>query len=262
MHPPVTGSPALTSTGTGSPVSIDASTADAPDSTTPSTAIFSPGRTTNRSPTARLAAATRTSRPSRSSIASLAPSEASARSAAPERRLARASKYRPSRISTVTPAAASRYSADPSICPASRVNGIRMPGSPAVPKNSAYSDQVNDAVTPIETRVSIVAAPCRALITAARWKGHAPHTATGAARASDSHCQFRNCQAGTIPRTTTGTASSSEISSRWRSAAAWSPAAPVLAPGGRPGRRPVPGAAPRPPRCNRSAPPRRSGHRS
>ena len=49
---PTTASPAPTSTGTDSPVSIEASTADAPSSTTPSVAIFSPGRTTNRSPTA------------------------------------------------------------------------------------------------------------------------------------------------------------------------------------------------------------------
>jgi hypothetical protein len=107
-HPPVTASPTVTSTGTGSPVSIEASTADTPESTTPSTAIFSPGRTTNRSPAASLATGMRTSRPSRSTAASFAPSSASTRSAAPERRLARASKYRPSRISTVTPAAASR----------------------------------------------------------------------------------------------------------------------------------------------------------
>ena len=50
---PVTSSPGPTSTGTGSPVSIDASTADVPSSTTPSVAICSPGRTTNRMPTRR-----------------------------------------------------------------------------------------------------------------------------------------------------------------------------------------------------------------
>ena len=96
---------------------------------------------------------------------------------------------------------------------------MRMPVSPAVPKNSAYSDQANDAATPVEISVSMVAAPWRALTRAARWNGHAPHTTTGAASASDSHCQSRNCSAGTIASTTTGTASSSEINSRWRSAA-------------------------------------------
>jgi hypothetical protein len=100
------------------------------------------------------------------------------------------------------------------------VKSIRIPVRPASPKNSAYSDQANDAVTPTEISVSMVAAPCRALTRAARWNGHAPHTATGAASASDSHCQLRNCSAGTIASTTTGTASSSEISSRCRSSAA------------------------------------------
>ena len=48
---PATVSPVPTSTGTDSPVSMLASTAEAPSSMTPSVAIFSPGRTTNRSPT-------------------------------------------------------------------------------------------------------------------------------------------------------------------------------------------------------------------
>ena len=99
------------------------------------------------------------------------------------------------------------------------MNGIRIPGMPASPKNSAYSDQANEAVTPTEIRVSMVAAPCLALTRAARWNGQAPQTATGAASASDSHCQLRNCSAGTIASTTTGTPSSSETSSRRRSAA-------------------------------------------
>ena len=50
---PVTASPSPTSTGTDSPVSMEASTAEVPETTTPSVAIFSPGRTTNSSPTAR-----------------------------------------------------------------------------------------------------------------------------------------------------------------------------------------------------------------
>ena len=37
----------------------------------------------------------------------------------------------------------------------------------------------------MEMSVSIVAAPWRRLIHAARWNGHAPHTTTGVARASD-----------------------------------------------------------------------------
>ena len=89
---PTTASPTPTSTGTDSPVSIDASTADAPCSTTPSVATFSPGRTTNRSPTASCSVGIRVSTPSLSTATSLAPSSSSARSAAPARRLDRASK--------------------------------------------------------------------------------------------------------------------------------------------------------------------------
>src|SRR5699024_10615796 len=48
---PATVLPVRTSVGTDSPVSMLSSTAELPCSTTPSVAIFSPGRTTNRSPT-------------------------------------------------------------------------------------------------------------------------------------------------------------------------------------------------------------------
>ncbi len=49
----------------------------------------------------------------------------------------------------------------------------RIPGMPASPKNSAHSDQRNAAPVPSETRVSMVAAPCRALVQAALWNGQA-----------------------------------------------------------------------------------------
>ena len=90
---PMTLSPSVTSTGTGSPVSIEASTAEVPAVMTPSVAIFSPGRTTKMSPTASWSMGMRISAPvSRSTATSLAPMCSNARSAAPERRLARASK--------------------------------------------------------------------------------------------------------------------------------------------------------------------------
>ncbi len=89
---PATGSPGPTSTGRDSPVSMDASTAEVPDTTRPSVAIFSPGRTTNSSPTARSAIAMRCSVPSRNTATSLAPSSSRARSAAPAWRLDRFSK--------------------------------------------------------------------------------------------------------------------------------------------------------------------------
>ena len=78
---------------------------------------------------------------------------------------------------------------------------------------------------PIEISVSIVALPCLRFAHAARWKGHAPQTTTGAASANDSHCQYVNCSAGTIAIAITGTVSTAEISSRCRSDAVGSSSA-------------------------------------
>ena len=89
---PITASPGATSTGTLSPVTIEASTAELPSTTTPSVAIFSPGRTTKLSPGASCPIGNRTSWPSRSTATSLAPSSRRARRAEPARRLALASK--------------------------------------------------------------------------------------------------------------------------------------------------------------------------
>ena len=102
---PNTVSPTLTSTGTGSPVSIDTSTADAPSTTRPSVAIFSPGRTTKRSPTA--SASIGTSAPD-SSRAVFTPIERSACSASPERVRARASNHFPRSSSVMMTAAVSK----------------------------------------------------------------------------------------------------------------------------------------------------------
>ncbi len=107
--------------------------------------------------------------------------------------------------------------------------GCRIPGMPASPRNSAHSDQPNAASVPTETRVSMVAAPCRRLVQAARWKGSAPQTTTGAARVSESHCQWSNCRGGTIASSTTGRASTAETVSRSRRAV--SPGSAGAAPG-------------------------------
>ena len=93
-----------------------------------------------------------------------------------------------------------------------------MPIIPALPCSSATRDQPNAASTPTETSVSMVVLPCRRLTSAARWNGQAPHTTTGAASVSESHCQPSTWSAGTIAISTTGTVSSAETSSRWRSA--------------------------------------------
>jgi hypothetical protein len=218
--PPITGSPGATSTGTGSPVTIEASTAEAPEVTTPSVAIFSPGRTTNCSPTASPVTGIRTSIPSRSTATSLAPIDSKAARAAPDRCLARLSRYRPASRNTVTAAATSRYSSSPRCAGSGSIrNSIRIPGCPASPKNRAYTDHANAAETPIEIRVSIVAAPWRRFFHAAVWNGHAPHTATGAANVNAAHCQLTNCSTGTIETTSTGTVNAAATSSRRPSSA-------------------------------------------
>ncbi len=89
--PPTTRAPGSTSTGSDSPVITEASTAERPSTTSPSAATFSPGRTTTRSPTRSAVASTRRSSPSTSTLACLAPTSSSARSAAPDSVLARAS---------------------------------------------------------------------------------------------------------------------------------------------------------------------------
>ena len=58
---------------------------------------------------------------------------------------------------------------------------------------------------PIDTRVSMVAAPCRAFTAAARWNGQAPQVTTGVVSARASHCQYRNCSGGTMASSRTGT---------------------------------------------------------
>ena len=100
--------PGPTSTGTGSPVSIEVSTAELPGDDDavggdllprPDHELVADRELRRPGPRPRAVAQHR---------ASLAPRSSSARSAAPARRLARASRYRPSRISAVTPAATSR----------------------------------------------------------------------------------------------------------------------------------------------------------
>ncbi len=94
-----------------------------------------------------------------------------------------------------------------------------MPGCPAVPKNSAHTLHPYATVTPIEISVSMVAARWRRFTHAARWNGQAPHTATGEARVSASHCQLRTCSGGIIAIASTGTVSIAHTSNLVRSAA-------------------------------------------
>ena len=108
MVAPVTILPGETSTGRDSPVSMDSSTAEVPDTTTPSVAMRSPGRTTNCSPTCSCSIGMRTSWESRRTATSFAPRLRSSCNACEERPFARASNQRPSSKKTITMAEVSR----------------------------------------------------------------------------------------------------------------------------------------------------------
>ena len=116
----------------------------------------------------------------------------------------------------MTAAATSRYRCGSSVRDGSSENAIRIPGIPAWVKNRAHTDHRYAAVTPTEISVSIVAAPWRRFVSAARWNGQAPHTTTGEARVNASHCQWSNCRAGTIDSSITGRLSPAETSRRCR----------------------------------------------
>jgi hypothetical protein len=107
---PVTLLPGPTSTGTDSPVSMDSSTAESPSTTTPSVAIFSPGRTTNSSSTRNSSTGMRTGSalPERTTSTSRAPRSSSLWSASLDRDCARVSVYRPISRKNVTTAAVSK----------------------------------------------------------------------------------------------------------------------------------------------------------
>jgi hypothetical protein len=79
--------------------------------------------------------------------------------------------------------------------------------------------------------VSIVAAPCRRLIQAARWNGQAPQVATGAASVRAALCQLSNCNAGIIETSSTGSVRTAASTSRCRSAEAASGSAAASAAG-------------------------------
>lgn len=65
--------------------------------------------------------------------------------------------------------------------------------------------------------VSIVAVPCLRFVHAALWNGQAAQMITGAASASEAHCQYTNCSAGIMAMAITGTVSTMAPTSRWRS---------------------------------------------
>ena len=104
---PITEDPGATSTGIDSPVSIELSTEELPEITTPSVGIRAPGLTTNSSPITRCSIGINTSRPLRRTVTSFALKERSEVSALLARCFARDSKKRPKITKRRTPAATS-----------------------------------------------------------------------------------------------------------------------------------------------------------
>ncbi len=107
---PITFAPGPFSTGMLSPVTIDSSTQDWPSRTTPSTGIFSPGRTTSKSPAAISEIGASISLPSRITVATSGASSASFLIAAEVFPLLTASRYLPKRMSVIITPADSKYS--------------------------------------------------------------------------------------------------------------------------------------------------------
>ena len=125
-----TPSPGFFSTGIGSPVTIDSSTALRPERTRPSTGTFSPGRTRSRSPGRTSSSGTSSSAPmssSRRAVFGAMPS--SARIAAPVRLRARSSRIWPSSTSVTITAAASKYTGTSPV-PVRKESG-KIPGASA-----------------------------------------------------------------------------------------------------------------------------------
>ena len=148
------------------------STAEWPSTTTPSVAIFSPGRTTNRSPTDELADRHPAPRRRRASTAtSLAPSSSSARSAAPGPPLcaclevaAGEDERRDHRRHLEVELAVAAHERDGRPRPGRRASRAR-PACPSLPRRAAAPRQ------------------------AARWNGQPAHSTTGVVSANATHSQ-------------------------------------------------------------------------
>ena len=106
--PPITPSPVRLSTGIDSPVIIASSSELWPSRTTPSTATFSPGRTTNTSPMTTCSIGTSTSAPSRITRADFAERPIRAEMADDAAPFERSSKYLPIVMNTSTAADTSK----------------------------------------------------------------------------------------------------------------------------------------------------------
>ncbi len=146
----------------------------------PSTGIFSPGRTRNRSPGCTCSSGISCSLPSRRMRAVFGVRSSKARIAAPVRLRARSSSTWPSSTNVVIAAAASKYTAGiPSI---SRNDAGKIPGARVAATLYAYAAPVPSAmrVNMLVERLTTELQP--------RWKkGHPPQSTTGVASSNSIH---------------------------------------------------------------------------
>ena len=219
--PAVTVSPSATSAGTDSPVIMLVSTADWPNSTSPSAAIRSPGP--DHEPLARPPAAatgTRRSVPSASStqaslrarrgqlahrVPGVAPGPGLIQPAGQQERGHRRGDLQ------VDPAAGGVQQQLPRAHPGlAAVQHEHRVHRPAARRGDAQRHQ----------RVHRRPTPCRAFFSAAWWNGHAAQTTTGAASTTSTHCQPGNRDDGnsdsSTDRSLSGTKNTSATISRRR----------------------------------------------
>ena len=147
-------SPSALSTGILSPVSADSSTALTPSTTTPSTGMLSPGRTTNVSPIRTVSMGTCSSVPSLTTVAILGESFIRLFSASVVFPLERASSILPTVIKVRIIAADSKYSSS-IYCIARALSPAQTAALIANRETTLYPKA---AVAPSATRVSILGA--------------------------------------------------------------------------------------------------------
>ena len=129
-------------------------------------------------------------------------SRAKARTASPERRVARASSHLPRTTRATITVPVSKYT---------------WPSS--IPATSTTADQTHAAVVPSDTRVSMVAARWRRLRTAAQWNPHPAPKITAAEATDAAQRQPSKRRGGIIDTAITGTPSTTAPTSLRRSAA-------------------------------------------
>ena len=167
---------------------------------TPSVAIFSPGRTTNSSPTREIARrGSAISTPSRSTATSFAPMSSRARMRGAGLALGALLEVAAQQDEHGHPGGRPRGRCWPRRRSASEVNSKPwvIPGLPAVPKNSAYSDQRNAAMRAHRDQ----GVHGRRAVAQVRPRGPverpgAPRRSRVRSSASNAHCQYVNCSAG------------------------------------------------------------------